>query len=141
MSEALVGSVLSGSKGVSAATITAVDGSTTYSTTSGSDGDFSLNLPGGTYKLTASKSGYVTQTMTGIVVNSVDINDVEFDLTVSSTSSSSSASEVISVVPPSTCTMTIAMDQSSVDAAASAGEYVTIVQSISGDSVYAVVWV
>ena len=53
---------------ISGATVQAA-GPTTRSTTTGADGSYSMLLPVGSYNVTASNFGYVTQTVNGVVVS------------------------------------------------------------------------
>jgi hypothetical protein len=54
--------------GVNGAAILADNGSQQFSTTSGGGGNYSIFLPTGTYNLTASASGYLTTTVSGVVI-------------------------------------------------------------------------
>jgi flagellar hook assembly protein FlgD len=68
------------SKVIQGATVEA-SGPATSSTTTDSNGNYTLTLPPGTYTLTASASGYQPQTKTGIPVTAGQTTTVDFALT------------------------------------------------------------
>ncbi len=56
-----------------------------YTTTTASDGTYAMNLPAGTYDVTASKFGFAPQTVNGVVVNDGATTTQDFALTPSAT--------------------------------------------------------
>jgi hypothetical protein len=68
------------SKGIQGATVEA-SGPITSSTTTDSNGNYTLTLPPGTYTLTAKASGYQSQTKTGVEVVADQTTPVDFSLT------------------------------------------------------------
>ncbi|HCJ66540.1 MAG TPA: hypothetical protein DHV62_04250, partial [Elusimicrobia bacterium] len=66
---------------ISGALIEAIQASVTVSsTTTALDGTYSLNLNTGTYTVCASKTGYLTRTSTGVVVNPDQTTTLNFAL-------------------------------------------------------------
>jgi hypothetical protein len=62
---------------ISGANVTA-SGPTTLSVLTNAGGQYSLNLPSGTYSVTARKARYIGQTVPGVVVNSGATTTLDF---------------------------------------------------------------
>lgn len=65
----LIGVVKEGEQLLGGVSLSLTDGTTTATTTSGSDGAYSFTIKGATYSLTASKSGYSSVKKTGVIIS------------------------------------------------------------------------
>jgi subtilisin-like proprotein convertase family protein len=67
---------------INGAAVNADDGSNTYNASTNPSGDYFISLPPGTYTVTASASGYITATVTGVSIVTDTTTTVDFALLV-----------------------------------------------------------